>query len=464
MVVSVLIHDVEYVAKENYTITEPSGAVATSTLDVRIDSNNIPQSLEDVLILMDGVPYLWGIIQTVESPEFNSGLEVITVRITVQSGEVILNNRLASESFRGKYTHEIVQAIFDGYIADEGITLGKISTSTRYYASYTFAYTKVFDILTELADDIGASFRIDGNKRFYFVTRDDMVVIDAPAHINKLKLEESAKDIRTVQIVTGATEETTQQTEQCYWANGQSTMLLKYPVSAIIGMTINGITVGFGITGIDETNVGATFLYNSGSTIALNQSATTKPATGDNVVIVYKGLFDIVVTNENAGLRGEIANLNGTSGRIDSIYTDETIDNFQDADSVAENLLSENAEREKTISCTCHDINVSNLFTVWRITFERFGISGSFVITERSISKWYDNFVVKVKLKNKGFNSKVGTTFKTASKNVGENILVYKMVSFGDKVSASDYYVMNNAGIIFFPSEQKIYFDNFYPV
>src|SRR5574343_1641573 len=220
MAIKIKIHDTFYVLKDNYSITEPSGAVSTSNVDVRIDSNDVPLAFEDATIYDDDAPILWGIIQTVESPEFKSGIETKVYRLQIQSGEVVFNNRLASESYRGKYTHEIVQDLFSKYIQEEGIALGLISNTTRYYESYSFSYTKLYDVLSELASDIGASFRVSGDKKFYFLTRDNMLQVDAPEHITSLKKEETCRDVRTVQVVTGATEETSQQTIQCYWGHG----------------------------------------------------------------------------------------------------------------------------------------------------------------------------------------------------------------------------------------------------
>ena len=215
MVISVEICGVTYRATDQYSISQSAGAVSSSNIDILVGSEQaVPRALSCCKILKDGAVFFSGLIMSVESPEFNGGKEAKRYRLTLQSKEVIFNNRLVSEAFAGKYTHEIVQTLFENYIADEGITLGAISTTTKQYSNYNFSFTKLYDILFELAEAVNASFYISSEDKFYFLTRDAFTQIDAPEHITNLKLEEEIGDLRTVQIITGATEETGTQTRQ----------------------------------------------------------------------------------------------------------------------------------------------------------------------------------------------------------------------------------------------------------
>jgi hypothetical protein len=80
-----------------------------------------------------------------------------------------------------------------------------------------------------------------------------------------------------------------------------------------------------------------------------------KPVNGDLVVTVYSGFYDIIITNTNDQLVNQISNLNGTSGKIENVFSDETLKNFADADQKANDLLSQNDSATIEISCICND-------------------------------------------------------------------------------------------------------------
>jgi len=452
--ITIEIAGVEYRSADNYEIRQQAGSSSTSSFDVLVDGTKpVPLSLSSCEIFLDDVPIFSGIVESVSSPQYNGGKEVKRYRLSLVSLERVFQNRIISDAFQDKYTHEIVQALFDQYISAEGITLGEISTSVQKYENYNYQFSKLSDILDELADDINASYFVSPDKKFYFVTRDAFVLLDVPPHVTALSVEDDAGEVRTVQIVTGASEETSAQTEQTYWLQDQSAWVLGYQVSSVTGFTINGIVAGFGIKGVDEIDTSKTFLYELASnSITLNTNATTKPATGDNVVIVYKGFYDIVITNTNDALKESVATLSGTSGIIESVYTDETIDNYQDADKKASSLLTQYGERSMELSCSCRDYDNTDIYTMWQITRPDLHIEGQYVIVERSISSFGPNeFWIQCKLKNKGFFSRYGTSLKTVKKNRAQTTKVYKTALIGDNVSSTDSVTFDHAGLVCYP-------------
>lgn len=459
-----------YKTSTRYSIKQQAGDVSVSDIDVLVSNGQrIPRAMEQVQILFDDVPFFFGIVQTVESPDYSSGKESARYRLTVQSGEVMFQWRLVSESLDDVYTHDIIQTLFDNYIASEGITLGKISVTERFYQRYTASYLKLSDCLKELSDAIGASVSISADKKFYFLTQDAIEQINAPENITALKLEEAAVDLRTVQIVTGASEETSQQTQQTTWAEGQKTVTLGYQVSSFDGATINGTICGVGVIGLDEEDVNKTFLYKfSSQVVTLNNNALIKPVAGDNVVMVYKGFFDIIVTNTNDQLRDELKLLNGSSGNIESLHVDETLTTFGDADSVSRDLLTANGARDQTITVTCKDINKSGLFLSWYINRTDLGIVGNFVIVERAISDFGDTWLIRLKLKNKGFFSRYGTVLKKVEKVIRPESLVYKQTSIGDTATSTDSFIFDIGNMIYFPTSGALLSDpelpGFYPL
>lgn len=454
MTITCEINGTEYNAADNYSIKEQAGATSTSSIDVLVAAGqSVPLSLSAVTVKKDGTAFFYGYIKSIESPEYSSGQEVKRYRLTVSSGNSVFKNRLVSEAYEDSYTHEIVADLFTKYIAAEGFTLGTISTTTQEYSSYNCSYSVLSDILDELADDCNASYYVDQNKVFNFITRDEFVQIEAPENLTGLKLEEDSANLRTVQVVTGASDETSTQTEGTYWAASQSNLTLGYQVSTVIGMTIAGTSVGVGLLGVDDDDITKTFLYKFGSQIiTLNPNATTKPTTGQNVVCVYKGFYDVIVINTNEALLTSISNLNGTSGRIESIFTDETIDNNEDASNKANALLGQYDERTQVVSCSCHCLDQSALYTMWVLDKPELNIYGQFVITERSITSFGpDSFWIKVTLKNKGYFARYATVLKRDVKKKNTTVKVYKQSSFTESARAIDSYSVDDQGVIAYP-------------
>lgn len=452
MAVTVEISGESYRTASNYLVKQQSGAISLSNIDVLVEpGQSVPRSMEAVQILFDSVPQFFGIIESVDSPDFSTGYEAKRYRLSLQSGEVIFKWRLVAESYVGKYTHEIINDLFTNYISPEGITLGAVATTTRYYEEYNVSYMDLYSVLQELCDDINASFYISADKKFYFQTSKEFNVVDMPAHVTALKKNETARELRSVQIVTGATEETSNQTSTTTWIANQKTITLSYQVASVISATINGTPVGVGVLGLEEQDTSKTFLWSYGSNvITLNDNATTKPTTGQSVVITYRGYYNIIVSNENDQLKTDLSSLNGTSGRVEALVNDETINNFADANTLANTLLGQYDEREETITATCQDVINTQRGYAWNINSQ--GIVGEYVITERSIQDFGpDKKLIKVKLKNRGFYSRYATSLTKKEKQVRPDTIVYKQTQIGDTATASESLTFDIGNMIYYP-------------
>ena len=442
------IDGVAYTLVNNYSISQQSGCVSSSNIEVLVECQPIPTTFMAVELKYNDVTFFNGIIQTVQSPSFSFGYEVMKYKLTVLSIETIFNNRLVSETYQDKFTHEIVSDLFTKYIEPERITLGTISTSDQKYDDYNCSFTRLSDILDELAKQINASYYIDNNKRFNFVTRDTFIEVDIPEQIKRLQKNEEYGEIRSVQIVTGASEETSSQTESIIY-NGSS-IVLGYNVMAVAGITINATPAGIGVRGVDEDDTSKTFLWEFGSNnISINSNATVKPVTNDIIVVVYAGFYDIVITKYNDGLISELAEKTGGTGIIENIYTDESLKSYNDADLVTSSLLDQYSEVESDIQCVCLDLNASSLYNIWSFNYPELNITGQYVIVERTITDYLDYFTINVKLKNKNFFSKYGTVLKKESKKVGKDVKVYKESQLKDIVHATEAITIENAGIIY---------------
>lgn len=460
--ITVKISGTEYRADTRISIRQQAGSLSTSNIDVLVDDGAIPGPLEKVIISNDGTPIFLGFIESAETPTFSSGEEVKLWRLSVYSANKLFDFRLVNNSWQGKYTHEIVSDIFSEYIETEGITLGEISTTEYYHEVYSISYMKVADVLAELAETLDAIYTIDENGKFYFLVRDSIDMYDAPEHLTALKEMKRTGEVRTEQIVLGATEETSTQNFSEIWDSDQSIITVGYQISAIDGITINGTPAGVGIIGLDEADTSKTFLYSVGSqVITVNNSASVKPTTSDIVAGVYKGYYDIIVISENEELKTQIAALNSTSGKIEHVLTDETIENYSDASNLSGALLDKYSEFESEVTCKTLGLDYTGLYTGWRLAYDDLGIVGDYVITERNIEDFGEELLISLKLKNKGLFSRYGTVLKTRDKNKQREIIVYRQSFISNDLMIRDKVFANDYGMMYFPSSGTDLIDPF---
>ena len=466
MAIKLYISGVEYNFTDSFLIREQSGASASSQIDVSPIGDALPPvSWQSVVMEEDGAPFFYGIIQSVDTPEFVSKYNWLIYPITVLSGESIFNNRLVSESFNGKYTHEIVDYLFDNYLAEENLTKGTISQFQRYYEKYTASRLTLADVLTELGDAVGAVARVSEGKVFSFTSREEFPLVDTPDTVARIKKSETGQTLRTVQYVSGANTETSLQEKSTYWVAEQTEQLVPYQVSELKACTINAVEVGFGLKGVDESDATKTFLWKYGeNVIIVNPNATTKPAAGDLVAFQYMGFYSVEIAEENESLKNEIAALSGLSGKIEAVEIDTSITNYADGKNKAADLLSQNDEREETISCTCEDLFASALLNVWHMDFPEIFISGDYVVVERSITVKYDKKHISVKLKNKGFYSRYGTVLNKNDKKINDlsirvDDVIIKRSGVHERITFTDTYKVVGYGNAVYCTDGSSLFD-----
>lgn len=454
MLIEVKINNVAYDCESNYDITQQAGATSTSNISVFVGAGQ-PEITTYMIceIIADSIPFFTGIIQSVSSPEFSSGYEVKKYKLQLQSLEVLLNNRLVSKAYVNKYTHEIILDVFNNYILPENISIGQISTTTQLYENYNCQYMRVYDLLSELASDVNATFFISPDKKFYFLLNDSFLQINAPTHIKDLKIIEETGELRTVQIISGANEETSAKTENVIWAANQNTITTGYQILSVTGITINGNPAGVGKLGVSEDDTTKTFLWQEGqNVITVNPNATIKPVTADNVVYIYTGYYQIIIENTNNSLKSEIQSISGTSGIIEKVLTDQTIQNYTDAEKKSLSLLNQYGERERTISCISHSLDDTKLFTVWDFNFPQFNIVGKYVVIERRISSFgVSDIKINIKLKNKNFFAKYATVLIKQPKIKNKELKVYVNATVGDAVTMTDNYDISYGNLLFYP-------------
>lgn len=209
MALSAKINGVTYRCVNDYSIKEQSGAVSTTSINVLLGANPVPLMLQQVQLYIDGSLFFAGLVQSVGTPEYSTTYETQVFSLSVSSLEVLFNMRIVTKNFY-YYTYpswtSVLNYIFTNYIAEEGITLGGISTTAKTFDSkYSVQNKKLSDVLNEIANAIGnATWKITPDRKFYFLISSDFPSVSVPSKLSKVQLSENLGDLRTVQTVIGA--------------------------------------------------------------------------------------------------------------------------------------------------------------------------------------------------------------------------------------------------------------------
>lgn len=409
-------------------------------------------------VIQDEETIFYGVVGIPETPTYSTGYESDIYKIKLQSANALMRRRTLSEAYQDASLNSIVLDIYNKYIATEGIELGQISDMTFDYDIYVAQRKYVGDVLDELVAPVGATWHISADKKFYFLTKEDFTKVDAPSEITELKKSTSGLDMRTVQVIVGAKARTSTQTLSVTWAEDQKQIIASFPLAETPTIKINGVNATVGVNGLDSDNTDKTFLWTSESeNINLNTDATTQPATGDTVTVEYIGLFEIEIENQNGSKILELAELTGTSGRIEKVETDTDINTYQDGSNLADELLDRYGEADETITCKVKSMANTDLLTVWTFDLPELNIEGDYIITGRSIQRLTEEKpLVTLTLKNKQYYLKYGSIFADYDKNIlrlsvnASSVIIKTEASYNETLAFSEDY--EQAGLVFYPT------------
>lgn len=457
----------------DYSIRDQAGATSVSQVTLRLEGQPIPEPLDEIELLDDGLTVQFcGICGIPETVTFSTGYEPDDVTLQVQSLNSVLRRRTVNEAWQDATVTEIVQDIFDSYISQEWFTLGTISTIAMTFKVYTAARIYIGDVLDELASKAGATWTVDSRTReFSFSTRESLRVVPAKTKVTMVKRSESARDLRSRQIITGAKGKTSVQVASLSWAANQASFSVSYPLDHAVSATVAGSPVGVGVSGFDDADVSKTFLWSYASnSVRLNPAATTKPTTGSAVTFSFVGQYSIEVQAENAALITEIGTKTSTSGIIENIQSDTSIVDAEDADQSAQALLSKFGESNVSISLTVDDPADTEPLTVWDFSLPAIRIVGQFVITQRTRQRLtVDKERVSLVLADRDWYMKYGDVFgkidrSLTAMSVRADAVVIHSRSAIDVASASEEWTVGVGDVICFPGmEPGPLFDGFFP-
>jgi hypothetical protein len=445
--VTVFINGIEYKARADFEIAEKAGNKTSSGFTVVIGDGQPVPAAGDIIECLDdttGEKLFYGTCGIPKSPKYTSLFtDVREYSITCGNGNSILDNRIANVAMQNKTITEIVNTLFTLYIAAEGITLGVVSNITATMSVYTASDFNLRDCLNELANSVNAVWEITPDRVFNFIVWDDFPSFPYTINENFLlgtELQHSTRsyNLRTVQIVSGATDTTDPQTENFIYDGEQKTFSTSYPIDSKPQIWVDEVEVPqnkIGVKGFDDSNDNMVFLFSYRSQEVSYVERTEFLTAGDRVTITYIGIFSIRTIVSNQAKIAEIAAKTGTSGVIERMQLAYNIRSTADAINLGLSLLSQFEEKEGQITFWLtsaqlrdYDLTLSdtNLLTMFRFDLGEFGMSGEYVISERKITPILidldDNtpheFKISLKLADRNILKSYGQVIRDLEKDV----------------------------------------------
>lgn len=438
------INGVPYIMAADFKISDMVGNKSTTDVSVLVEDQAIPRAGDIIEIKDADTVIFWGILGIPHSPKFTTGLEWRVYKMTAGNGNSLLACRVINEAFRNYTITQIVTALYNNYIAAEGIALGGIADINIPIKIYSAADFNLQDALNELSDLCSGAWTITADKKFYFSVYEEFpsfpLVIDKTAiPISDFQHTTKAYKQRTVQYISGATNTTIPQTETFTYDPGSGEGFnLSFGVNERPSITINGTAVDpskIGVAGLDynDPDIWFTFAYNS-KTVTYN-SGSQALTSGDEVSITYIGIYSIRIAAENAEKIFEIAELTGTSGRREIVTSLSGVRSQEDATAAANSLLEKFAEATEEITfwlrsqdlyargLTLDDTNVMRKVTV---NIPEWGADGDYIIAERHITALDGDLsedaekklIVSLRLVNRDYMKSYGEILADLKKNV----------------------------------------------
>lgn len=462
----VYINGTEYNATDDWTISEKVGNPTSSSFNVLVEEQPVPQSGDVIEFKNDSDDIkFFGLVGIPKSPAYSTPYQPKLYSLNCTNGNSIMQRRLVNQSYSNKTMTEIVNDLYTRYIQGEGITLGTISEiDTPTFEVYNAKNMSLMSVLNELAGFIGGVWQVTDDKVFNFLKLDDfphcsqtLTVDNAP--FGNLQRTDNAKDLRTNQIIDGAYLTTDPQTEQTTVTENWNGFFTAFPIVQKPTLYVNNVQVpetAVGVRGIDESDTILFYWAYKSNQVSLNPSYSgTKPVEGDVIKIVYVGLAPIRYEVRNSAKVDEIAQKTGLSGIIDNLYTDSTIVTRQDAVNKANSLLQQYGEQKNTIKCVTDihtflsagfSVDDLTLYTQWTFDCPEFDMVGEYVITERVISPLRrnddDSVTISLTFMDRDFVQSYGETITKLYFDIT------KLSVRADEIVINDMYVDETLGLV----------------
>lgn len=348
------------------------GKTGTASFTLQTSTNRHFQQFEPVAITDDHGNLAFSGYLNIPIKEQKLGYAPILAHtLTCIDQAWLAHKRVIAVAYQNKTCGYIAQDIVKNILSQEGVTVGQIydglAPSDTLYPSNTlypggnvgpipnatFVYCKVSDALDALVKQASTGgipyyWSIDQYKRFYFVPY-TAIVNSTP--IDGTTFDQEAAPItvsrqnptyRNTQYITGGVAQTLPQVRSFVGDNNLTTWTLDFDVYSISEIDVNSVKKTIGIKGIDT---GKSFYYQQGSPDISQDSSAAKLQSTDTLTISYIGQYPSTILASNNAQIDYQASIDGTSGIIEDVQTDNTLTSTANGLSEASQLLTRYAQQ-----------------------------------------------------------------------------------------------------------------------
>lgn len=300
-----------------------------------------------------------------EPPGFQPTLEHT---ISCCDQHYLADKRVVAASFTNRTCGWIAQWLVTNILAQEGVTIGQIydglEPSPTLYPSSTlypqgnvglipqaiFVYctaAQALDALVQQASAAGIPYywMIDLNKKLWFVPYTAVVnssVIDGTRADDgrltgtKPSCTRANPKYRNTQYVLGGVAQTVQQNETIVGDGNKRSFPMGFALASAPTIVIGGVTQTVAIKG----SSGAQWYWAQGDDVLVQDSGQAPIANGATGTVTYIGQYPSVAIAQSGGDVTARANLDGTSGIVEAVATDNTLTSVSSGLSAAGQLLT----------------------------------------------------------------------------------------------------------------------------
>lgn len=222
-------------------------------------------------------------------------------------------------------------------VAGEGIIVGDYVQDGPVLEKVVGNYQSAADLLDELTKIATFKWFVDYDKQLHFFSRETATaafeVRDHTRNARKIAVTRELEQYRNQQLIRGGTQETTTQTETFVGDGEAESFVVKYEVSQIKSITVNGQPQIVAIAGTP----GAEWHYRVGSNVV--SCVAGAPATGATISVSYIGTYSVIAISSRDTEIGRRRAIEGGPGLYQHVETDEGIEAEADAALKAEALL-----------------------------------------------------------------------------------------------------------------------------
>src|SRR6185312_13754421 len=245
----------------------------------------------------------------------------------------LADKRLVAAIYTNKTPGFIVKDLITTILSQEGVSAGLIIDPGVVIPSATFVFCTVADALDALVVQASSSepyyWMIDQFKQLTFAPYSaitgpviDSTLIDDGKLSGFVPVVTRANPVyRNVQYGAGGTVQTGVNVETRKGDGVTTSWSMGYPLASQPAITVNGVDQSVDIKGAS----GANFYWAQGDANIAQQSGNTVLTSSDTLVITYIGQYPQVFTTQNSAQIAAQAALDGTSGKIEAAFVDNTI-------------------------------------------------------------------------------------------------------------------------------------------